>query len=161
MQSIRLKWGTVGGVFDREEDAHEAVQELRYLGFRDAQIGVVAHPRSRHGTLVENHIPSGPATGFAVGTELGSAWGLGMTAGFFPEIGPAIAGGTLATVLSSATSDGANLDLADALVELGITETNAQYYEDEFASGKTIVLVNAGSRAEVAEVVLTRTHMHR
>jgi uncharacterized protein (TIGR02271 family) len=71
-----------------------------------------------------------------------------------PAIGPAIAGGTLAAILSSAAAGAAAAGLAGTLSGMGIPKDEAEFYESEFKAGRTIVTVNAGSRSAEALAIL-------
>ena len=147
---------TVVGVFNDTQDAQRAVQELRREGFREDQIGVVSgHHGDTAGTAKEgegNYAAEGGLAGLATGAGIGALWGLGILAGMVPAIGPAIAGGVLGTVLSSAAAGAAAAGIAGALIGLGIPEEEAEYYENEFKAGRTIVTVKADGRHD--EVVL-------
>jgi uncharacterized protein (TIGR02271 family) len=68
---------------------------------------------------------------------VGALWGLGILAGVLPAIGPAIAGGTLAAILSSAAAGAATAGIAGTLIGLGIPEDEANYYHQEFRAGRT------------------------
>ena len=83
-------------------------------------------------------------------------WGLGIIAGVLPAIGPAIAGGTLATILSSAAAGAAGLGLVGALTGLGMSTEEADYYESEFKAGRYIVTVTADTRYDEAVTTLRR-----
>lgn len=84
------------------------------------------------------------------GASAGALWGLGILAGVLPAIGPAIAGGTLAVLLSSAAAGAAAAGLAGALIGMGLSPDEAEYYETEMKSGRTIVTVQAGARRQEA-----------
>src|SRR5262245_38918665 len=138
----------VVGVFESRDRAQQAVNELRRLGFREEQIGVAARDGGtvkgatkvkKGGTRVED----GAAVGLAAGAGVGALWGVGIMAGMLPAIGPAIAGGALATILSSAAAGAATATVAGALIGLGIPEEEARYYEEEFKAGRIIVTVHA------------------
>jgi uncharacterized protein (TIGR02271 family) len=79
---------------------------------------------------------------------------LGILAGVLPAIGPAIAGGTLAVLLSSAAAGAAAAGLAGALIGMGLSKEEAEYYEGELKAGRTIVTVHAGSRRDEAMHIL-------
>jgi len=152
---------TAVGVFANREDAQKAVAELRRLGFREADIGVAA----RDGETVSgatkvkdtgSNAAAGAVTGVAAGAGIGALWGMGILAGLIPGIGPAIAGGALAVLLSSAAAGAAVAGLAGALIGLGLSESEAKYYEDEFHAGRTIVTVKADGRYDEAVAVFRR-----
>ncbi len=147
--------GIVVGVFEASADARAAVRELKANGFSDAHIGVAvrydeAGRESDSGTASE----TGAVTGLAAGAGIGTLWGLAILAGALPGIGPAIAGGTLGVLLSSAAAGAAVAGVAGALIGLGIPEEDAAYYEDEFKAGRTIVTVKAGSRDDEATSIM-------
>jgi len=156
---------TAVGVFQDRQQAQQAVNELRRAGFREDQIGVAA----RDGHPVEgakdvqgkgSKAAVGAATGVAAGAGVGALWGIGIIAGLLPAIGPAIAGGTLATILSSAAAGAAAAGLAGALIGLGLPEEEAKYYESEFNAGRIVVTVRAEDRYDEAARILQRFHGH-
>jgi len=73
-----------------------------------------------------------------------------------PAIGPVIAGGLFASVLASAAGGAAVAGIVGALVGLGIPEEEAQYYEQEFKAGRTLVTVQANGRYDEAMTILRR-----
>src|SRR3712207_529947 len=108
---------TAVGVFHDREHAQAAVNELRQAGFREDDVGVAyrgedhlhdAHDVEDRGS----HAAEGAGVGAATGAGIGALWGLGIMAGVLPAIGPAIAGGTLAAILSSAAAGAAAAGLA-------------------------------------------------
>ena len=153
---------TVVGVFEDRTNAQQAVRELKQNGFRDDQIGVVGHKGDSAANADdkddESYVGEGAAAGLAAGAGIGALWGLGIIAGVLPVIGPAIAGGTLAVILSSAAAGAAAAGVAGALVGLGLSKEEADYYEGEFKAGRTIVTVNAGGRESEALAIIRRFH---
>lgn len=151
--------GTVVGVFRDSTQAQQAVNKLKQLGFDETQIGVVGP-----GTNKDNMVPAdagddtyaseGALSGLATGAGVGALWGLGILAGVLPAIGPAIAGGTLAAILSSTAAGAAAAGLGGALIGLGLSREEADYYNSEFESGRTVVSVTAGSRRSEVESVM-------
>ena len=151
---------TVVGVFHSQDKADAAVLDLNAAGFSYEQIGVVARsdvdsgdwsdPTNRDASAAEE----GAVAGAAVGAGVGGLWALGIAAGFIPAIGPVVAGGILASLLASAALGAATGGLIGALVGLGIPEEDAQYYEEEFRSGRILVTVRAGNRAAEAREIL-------
>lgn len=147
------------GLFTNQADAQAAIRDLRGLGIRDDQIGVI----SRHETTGVTSDPDsadggtmaaeGAAIGAAGGAGVGALWALGIAAGALPAIGPVIAGGLLAAVLASAAGGAAAAGLVGALIGLGFSEEEAAWYEGEVKGGRTLVTVRApGQQAAVAEV---------
>jgi uncharacterized protein (TIGR02271 family) len=154
---------TVVGVFEDRRRADEAVSALRSAGFRDEQIGVVMpHDKSWGESLAtettedDTHAGTGALTGALAGLGLGALAGLGVLAGVIPVVGPAIAAGTLGVILSNAAAGAGIAGLVGALVGAGVPEHEAEYYEGEFKSGRTIVTVTADGRASEATSILRK-----
>ena len=148
---------TVVGVFANSAHAQEAIRDLKQLGVREDQIGVI----SRHdeaavveATDEDTMASEGAAVGAATGAGVGALWALGIAAGMLPAIGPVIAGGILASVLASAAGGAVTAGLIGALIGLGIPETEARYYEGEVRSGRTLITVHGTELpADVAQVM--------
>ena len=158
---------TVVGVFDDRMQADRAVDELRRAGFRDEQIGVAMRYDSGSATMGDaadaagadaddTHAGTGAVTGVVAGLGLGALAGLGVLSGVIPIIVPAIAGGTLGVILSNAAAGAGVGGLVGALAGAGVPEDEAHYYQGEFESGRTIVTVQAGGRADEAMTVMRR-----
>jgi uncharacterized protein (TIGR02271 family) len=150
---------TIVGVFDDQAHAQAAVAELRRLGFREDQIGVISHDRTTSTKTTGDrgtHMAEGAAAGAAAGAGIGALWALGIAAGMLPAIGPVIAGGLLASVLASAAGGAAAAGLIGALIGLGIPEEEARYYEGEFKAGRTLVTIKANGRYDEALAVVRR-----
>ncbi len=153
------KHTTVIGVFDTHARAQQAVAELRAAGFLDEQIGFAARQGTthEHRTVASSDFAAeGAATGLAAGAGLGALWGIGIVTGVMPVLGPALAGGALAAILSSAVAGAAVAGLAGALVGLGIPRDEAEYYEREFEAGRVIVTVAAEGREPEARLIIER-----
>jgi uncharacterized protein (TIGR02271 family) len=145
---------TVVGVFANHDQAQRATHALKDAGFTEQQIGV-ASSHQGHGTGADadgddSYAGEGAMAGVATGAGIGALWGLGILAGVLPGIGTAIAGGTLGILLSSAAAGAAAAGLAGALIGMGLTKEEAEYYEGEMKSGKTIVTVKAAQRHDEA-----------
>ncbi len=137
---------TVVGVFHSHAEAQKAVNDLKDAGFTEDQIGIASqdidgtYQEQTQGTMASE----GATAGALGGLGAGALWGLGIVAGVLPAIGPVIAGGALAAIAASAAGTAAAGGLIGALVGLGIPEDEAEYYENEFNSGRTVVTVKAG-----------------
>lgn len=152
---------TVVGVFENRGQADRAVDDLRRAGFRENQIGVVA--RDSEGTTMTDHeedsgtlAEEGAVAGAIAGAGVGGLIGLGVLAGVIPILGPAIAAGTLGTILLNAAGGAAIAGVAGALVGLGIPEEEARFYEGELSSGRYLVTVQADGRHDEAWAILQR-----
>jgi len=156
------KKSVVVGAFHDASAAQEAVRALKKAGFTDAHIGVVSHDKSGAATATGtaekgNNMAEGAAAGLGVGAGVGALWALGIAAGFMPVIGPVVAGGILGSVLASAAGGAAIAGVVGALIGLGIPEEDANYYDAEFKSGRTIVTVKADGRYDEAWQIM---HSH-
>jgi hypothetical protein len=149
---------TVVGVFENRSSAQQAVAELRQMGFRDDQIGVVSHDTDIAAIEEEkgDTVAEGALAGAAAGASVGALWGVGIAAGLLPAIGPVIAGGTLAAILASAATGAAAAGLIGALIGMGLPQEEAEFYDEEFRSGRTVVTVRADERAIEARAVFDR-----
>lgn len=154
---------TVAALFKNRHDVGNAVDELNAAHFANDDIGVIWHDRDRvNGDGINdsdrpNLTPSTTdrvAEGALAGGVLGGAAGLlaGMASLLIPGVGPFLAGGLLATVLTGAVAGG----LLGALINAGIPENEARYYDEAVRGGQILVTVRAGSRAMEATMILER-----
>ncbi len=152
------------GVFNSVGDAHRAIDQLRDAKFADKKVGVLGHDKDgdpdvksfkdMHG----NKAGTGAAVGAAAGAGGGALWALGIAAGILPAIGPVIAGGILAAIAASAASGAAAGVVIGALTGLGVSDDEAKFYDEQFTSGRTVVVVQAGDRAAEAYQILFQNH---
>lgn len=150
---------TAIAIFDDRARAQRAIAELNRVGFTEKEIGVTAREMSEpEGAVADGgkktHAKEGAIAGVAAGAGVGALWGLGILAGVLPGIGTAIAGGTLAALLSSAAAGAATAGVAGSLIGLGIPEEEANYYDREFQAGRVVVTVDAGIRLQEAQAIL-------
>src|SRR5438128_4822924 len=132
---------TVVGVFTDRARAEEAVQELHNAGFTNDQIGFAA----REGDAASRATAPGDSTeageraakGLVSGGIIGAILGA-LATGLIPGIGPVVAGGLLAGIVGGGVLGAAGGGLIGAL---GVPEEEAQYYDQEFRSGRAIVTV--------------------
>ena len=154
---------TVVGVFEDTSDAIQAVRALRAAGFPDAGIGIISRDdASRLGHFGLTNDPTqtkweqGTAVGAAAGGATGLGLGLAVAAGLMPPLGPVLLGGTLAALLASAGAGAAVGTVVGGLVGLGIPEEDADYYQTEVRSGRTLVTVKSGDRGKEASDIMQR-----
>jgi hypothetical protein len=150
---------TAIAIFDDRAQAQRAIGQLKLAGFTENEIGVTARDTTGSDVGVadgskKTHAKEGAIAGVAAGAGVGALWGLGILAGVLPGIGTAIAGGTLAAILSSAAAGAATAGVAGTLIGLGIPEEEAKYYDREFQAGRVVVTVNAGARFQEAQSIL-------
>jgi len=150
---------TVIGVFGSKERAERTVNELRDYGIGRDEISIVTRDEAR-----ENRRGDGEGRGRGGGggsydladvnyggQDVGSgvAWGggLGGLAGLLagagalavPGIGPVLAAGPLAAVLSGAVTGG----IAGGLVDYGVPEERGREYERRIRKGDVLLVVRA------------------
>lgn len=167
---------TVVGLFDQIEAAHAAVQDLRDLGLPSSAVSLVAHDATgEYGqALTGEASPAAPAitdataAGAGMGVVLGGLAGLlvGLGALILPGIGPVLAAGPLAAVLSGlvgaglgAVGGGLAGGLIGALIDLGVPEDQAQYYAEGLRRGGALVTAHVADHQEhAARARLNRHH---
>jgi len=156
----RMERSTLVGIFRDRSQAERCVAELREKGFRDDQIGFMmpdGSQRTTSTTTVEHtdrhegdvSAGEGLVTGAVTGGLVGAAAAL-----FIPAVGPILAGGILAATLAGAAIGAVTGGVAAALIDLGVPETEAKYYEGEVQSGRVLVTVKAGNRYDEARDVM-------
>jgi len=150
---------TLVGVFEHRDQAEAAVSALHRVGFDEHQIGIASRGGTESGDAGGAESASSTAEGAGHGMVTGAVTGgvVGALAALLiPGIGPVLAGGLLASTLGGATLGAATGTLLGALVNLGVPEEEAHYYESEFQSGLTIVTVKADGRQAEGAAILRR-----
>ncbi|MEO8182058.1 MAG: hypothetical protein ABI895_24755 [Deltaproteobacteria bacterium] len=161
---VKARERVLVGVFDRAQDAREAITDLLAAHFSDRQVGVLARdslgsPELKTFRELEgNRAGTGVAVGAVAGASGGALWALGIVAGVLPAIGPVIAGGVLAAIVASAAGAAVAGGFMGALVGWGIPDEEAAYYNQEFEKGRTIVVVQDEDRAALAQTILAAHH---
>jgi uncharacterized membrane protein len=135
----------VVGVFKSRSHAESAVHRLRDEGF-DREISVLAKDENPGGggerggrggdlRMQNDSVANGATTGGVIGGLAGLAVGAGALV--IPGLGPLIAAGPIAGLLSGAATGG----VGGALVDWGIPEAEGRRYEEDIRQGKIIVAV--------------------
>ena len=132
---------TVLSTFADRQQAERAVDELRKKGF-EKEISILARDNENKGQDQGamgrgNNITGGTATGGVIGGLAGLAVGAGALA--IPGIGPLIAAGPIAGMLSGAATGG----VAGGLIDWGIPDERSKYYEGKVKEGRVLVSVHA------------------
>lgn len=162
---------TVIGSFDSYDEAQRVVRDLKDEGFMENDVSIVAgNAGSRYmagsdrdaidtGTTRADHTTSGAATGAVTGGVVGGAAGLAasLMGLAIPGIGPIIAAGPIVAALTGAGVGAVAGGLIGGLTDLGVSETDAQYYAEAVRRGGALVTVRADeSRAESAADIMRR-----
>ncbi len=138
---------TMAAMFDRYENAAEAVRRLEGAGVPHGDIGIVSNDESHaqyHGHDTEAHgtgLGAGASLGTLIGGGAGLLAGLGLLA--IPGLGPVVAAGWLASTLVGAGVGAAAGGLTGSLVDVGVSEEDAHAYAEGVRRGGTLVTVRA------------------
>lgn len=155
----------ITGVFKSQDQAENAVNELRSLGIPDKRIGLVrpggAPERLEAGVPVTD--TEEPGMGRAMGAAVGGAMGAagGATAGLavasliVPGIGPLLAFGMVGAALLGTVGAAAGSAVGDTVEEElgeGIPHEDVYLYEDALRHGHTVLITYAeeGDQADSA-----------
>lgn len=155
------------GVFSRERDVEDALNDLQNAGFPMDRVSVIA--KDRNSTIEGKNLqqPSGHEVekGAKVGSVTGTA--LGMVAGLLasaatlaiPGVGVVLAAGTVGSTIAATLAGGGvgalSGGLMGALAGLGIPGDKAKVYSDRLSQGDYLLVVE-GKSDEImrAEMIL-------
>ncbi|KIL36448.1 low temperature-induced protein [Cohnella kolymensis] len=136
------------GVFDTQEGAVRAIEDLKRQGFTSDEISVVGkntdeinEVTDETGTKAPETAAAGAATGGLLGGAAGLLAGLGLLA--IPGVGPILAAGPIAATLTGAAVGAGAGGIVGGLIGLGIPEDEAREYGDYVDNGKILVMVDA------------------
>ena len=135
---------TVIGVFNHEDRAKEAINDLRSQGFDERDISLIVKDKqgeSEEGggdrdqgfTMERQDLSEGVITGGALGGVAGILAGAGAL--LIPGVGPIVAAGPLAAFLTGVVGGG----IVGGLVDYGIPEERGRYYESRVKQGDILV----------------------
>lgn len=159
------------GVFESRDDAEKAINHLhRELGVDTDEISYVyrnteGEVRERGAENIASHTPGeGAGRGAVWGGALGGAAGLAIAVGALPVIGPVLAAGPLVSALglgagalgttaAGAVTGAAAGGIIGALVSWGVSEEQAQHYQDRVHAGDIVVAVHTNMPDDVAEAL--------
>jgi ASC-1-like (ASCH) protein len=155
---------TITGLFDRYEDASDAVRALEGAGIPSGDISIVANNSDsfydRDGVEdAAEGVEAGAGIGALVGGTGGLLAGLGILA--VPGVGPVVAGGwLLATAIGAVTGaavGGAAGGIIGSLTDAGVPESDAHVYAEGVRRGGTLVTARVeDNRARIAEDILNK-----
>ncbi len=136
---------TVVALYDDFDTARRVVEELVSAGFDRDDISLVANDASGNmGSTLKtdkDDVTAGEGAGF--GAVVGTLIGLGVA--LIPGVGPVVAAGPLAAALMAgigAAAGAATGGIAASLIDLGMSEDEAGYYNEGLRSGGTLVTVS-------------------
>ena len=149
---------TVVGHFADRKSADAAYNDLLSSGIDRDDVSIVGRGREDgKGLHDDDHVSAGE--GAAVGGITGLL--LGAAAMLIPGIGPLVAAGPLAAALAGAVTGAATGvvvgGITGALVDAGVPEEEARYYDERFQKGGYLLTVRANdTEVEKARMVLQR-----
>ncbi len=143
---------TVVGTFSNRDQAERAVAELRGQQGFEKEISIVAkEDQNAQGMGGTDSVTDGAATGGVLGGLAGLAVGAGALT--IPGLGPLLAAGPIAGMLSGAATGG----LAGGLADFGIPAEEGKQLEERVRQGDVLVAVKADeSRANQAAETLRK-----
>ena len=144
---------TAVGVFDDQQQAERAVDQLRSAGFDANNIGYAGHGEGGPCEDKAENVAGGTAAGAVTGGVAGGVLGA-VAAGLIPGVGPILGAGILTATVVGAGAGAATGGLLGGLTGLGVPEDEAKSYENEFKSGRTLVAVRAEGRYDEAASLL-------
>ncbi|WP_082692903.1 general stress protein [Bacillus sp. FJAT-29814] len=151
----------VVGVYDTEQEAIAAIDQLLKRGYSQNEISVIGkrvdHVTEETGAAVEESAATGAIAGGAIGGVTGLLAGAGALA--IPGIGPLIAAGPIATSIVGLVTGAGLGGLTGALVGMGIPDEEAEYYENSIKEGKILVLVEKRSDDHINDRNYIHNHM--
>jgi hypothetical protein len=135
----------VVGVYKREQEAINAIEELKQQGYSMEEISVLSKEKDVLTELEGNtgtKALKGMEAGVVTGGVLGSSFGLlaGIVGFAIPGLGPVLAAGPIAMALAGGLAGVGIAGIAGTLVGLGISEGDAERYESDVREGKILVL---------------------
>ncbi|MWV43413.1 low temperature-induced protein [Paenibacillus sp. HJL G12] len=141
------------GVFESEQEASRAIEDLQRYGFPTKDISVITKDREDLESITADtgtKAPEGVAAGVATGGMLGGVTGLlaGIGALAIPGIGPILAAGPIAATLAGMAVGAGAGGMVGGLIGLGIPEDEAKDYESYVDKGKILVIVEAREREQ-------------
>jgi len=150
------------GVFADRAQAETAVQKLRAAGVPDDHIGMLVRDdegRTEELPALENpdSVQNGAKAGLVAGGVIGGV--LGTSLSFIIPGGAVVMGSILATTLGGAAFGAAAGSLIALLVQHGVPEEEARYYDSEFQSGRTIVIVQADEHPQTTFAILRQNQV--
>ena len=149
---------TITKVYDRHEQARQAVSELEAAGIASSDISLLAnkHVSAQYADVDDvSKAAAGAGIGAVVGGTAGLLAGIGLLA--IPGLGPVVAAGWLASTALGAVAGGATGGIVGALVDAGVPEEHAHVYSEAVRRGGTLLSVKIDeSRAEKVHSILDR-----
>jgi len=138
------------GIFEDRVSLERTVDELKFAGFRNADISALLpenESTKEFAHTAGTKAPEGATTGAGTGALLGGTlgWLAGIGAIAIPGFGPFIAAGPIMGLLAGAGVGGAVGGLTGALIGMGVPEYEAKRYESRVKDGGILLSVHCDS----------------
>lgn len=157
----------ISAIFDSRDDAERAVHQLPTAGIDNGDISVLQRGEAHHGSDHHDHSDtkgSGAAKGAGIGAGVGALAGLAALA--IPGVGPFLAMGAVAETLgiigsaaaTSAVVGAAAGGISGALMDYGVSEEDARYYDRRMHEGGVRVGVDTSSSSADPAMVARILH---
>ncbi|HHX18755.1 MAG TPA: hypothetical protein GX727_07845 [Clostridium sp.] len=130
---------TIVGIFNNEDNAQRAAEQIKEQGLRTDDISIVARKNDEGNTMEmkNDNISNGVVTGGILGGAAGLLIGAGSMV--IPGLGIIAAAGPIAGLLSGAVTGG----IVGSLIDLGIPEDRSEKYEADVREGKILFSMKA------------------
>jgi uncharacterized membrane protein len=154
---------TVLGVFASLAEAERAASDLENLGIPNAYISIIAgNNADRHKEYLEKTRISSTSAGAAAASGASTGGGVGLIAGLIalaiPGVGPIIAGGAFATLLTGLAIGAAGGGLLSAFTEMGVSHEEAPVYEEAVRRGAVMLAARVNNPMEQDALAVLRRH---
>ena len=149
---------TVIGVFSDKDNVEEVIDELQDEGFNPKDFSIVMRDRADAEEISTNtgaDVAAGAMSGATTGAVVGALAGL-LAATVIPGLGAFLIGGPIAaafglggaaaTTISGAATGAVAGGILGALMNLGLSRDEAEYYQNRVEQGAILVAVPAGNR---------------
>ena len=145
-------------LFPDPEAAADAVRQLKEAGFTSEEVGAIMRKRGPKGEVLEELVEGedldveteAVKTGAATGGVIGGVFGL-LGSLLIPGLGPVTLGGVLASTLLGAGAGVVTGGLVGLLVGMGLSRSEAEYFDRGVRGGGVLVTVQPGVQTRTAE----------
>jgi hypothetical protein len=149
---------TVAGVFQSLTEAEHVARHLENLGIPADNIHLIAgNEAGRHDEYLKEAKTESAGTGAAAASAASFGGGVGILAGLaalvIPRVGPIIAGGAMATILTGLGVGAAAGGLIGAFRNIGISHDEAGIYEEAVRRGSIVVAAQISNDAMEPEIL--------
>ena len=151
---------TITGVFPAIPELERATRELEGIGIPNEAISVIAgNEANRHREYLEKSKRAARTAGAAAASGASTGGGAGIVVSLIaltiPGVGPIVAGGALATVLTGLGIGAASGGLISTLHNMAISHEQAPLYEEAVRRGELLLSaqVDDSMEREAAEIM--------